>query len=91
MSKRVRSRIGILIAALAGAVTASHVFARRAHADCQSPEWQVELQSVTASNNSTTHQGYWPTGAILLSSPGYVRLFTTHSVLGQVGTVEANQ
>lgn len=93
MSKRVRSRIGVFAAALVGALVASHVFARRANADanCSPPEWKLKLSSVKASNASTEHQAYWPTDAVLLSSPGHVRLWTTRSIQGVVGTVEVDQ
>jgi hypothetical protein len=93
MSKRVPSRIGVFTAALVGALVASHVFSRQANADanCSPPEWQVKLLSVKASNNSQAHSAYWPTDAVLLSSPGHVRIWTTQAVLGVVGTVEVDQ
>lgn len=95
MSKRVRSRVGVIVAALVGAITAGHVFARpaKAGANCSPQAWNVQLLSVVASRNnvpSTTQQAYWPGDAILASSPGHVRMWTAQSVRGEIGTVEAD-
>jgi hypothetical protein len=60
MSLKIRSRVGMLVAALLGALLAGQVFARHAEADCVEHTWRVDLISATASDGSTAHQAYWP-------------------------------
>ena len=60
MSVKTRSRLGMLAAALLGAVSAGQVFVRHAKADCAEQAWRVDLISATASDGSTAHQSYWP-------------------------------
>ena len=60
MSLKTRSRVGMLVAALLGAILASQVFVRRAEADCAEPTWRVDLVSATASDGTTAHQAHWP-------------------------------
>jgi hypothetical protein len=60
MSLKTRSRVGMLVAALLGAILAGQIFARHAEADCVEPTWRVDLISATASDGTTAHQALWP-------------------------------
>src|SRR6187397_117627 len=60
MSLKTRSRVGMLVAALLGAILAGQVFARHAEADCAEHTWRVDLISATASDGTSAHQVFWP-------------------------------
>ena len=70
VSSKTRGGVGVILAALLGAILAEQVFIRHAQAYCASPSWRVELLSVTASDGSTAHEAYWPTQGVLTAYEG---------------------
>ena len=91
MSSKAQGGVGVLAAALLGALVASQIFGRRAKADCSERTWRVELVSVTASDGSSAHQLYWPTAGSLSAYAQFAQIAFQTSSTEDIQRVRAGQ
>ena len=87
-----RRRALLFLAATLGAIVGLFLTQRAARAcDCAEPQWQLQLSTVSSSDPTTTHEGFWPSSARLSGYTGNVTITSNTASAAMVGTVYASE
>jgi len=88
--KRLQGRLSLLVMATLGGALGLAVRAQRAHAcSCASPQWGLQLESATSSDQAVDHTQFWPKEATLDAFAGHAQIFGVDDAPGAVDSLEA--